>query len=303
MNYEFTCLQRTALATNVATAFGKPLHEIPLSTFADGELNVVVPNPTQFKGKNIIFLQSTGQPVNELLLGSAFIAHELKNAGAATMCAVIPYLGYSRQERSIIPGKPGALAVIGRLFAAAGIDELITIELHNGDDARIFPLPIVNLSVQSLIAAHIEKQKLSREQISLIAPDKGIWGYVKAIAEQLGVGMMLFQKERFAPDQTRIVSSNGQARGTIGIIIDDIIATGGTALNVARLLPTYGYTAIYGYFIHPILAGNALEQLKQSGLKAVYATNTVPLSAAAETYIRSLDISSVIINELKKRMS
>ncbi len=302
MKYEFISLQKTDLAQKIAMAFNQPLHEVPLATFADGELNIVVRNPAQFANKTMVIIQSTGHPVNQLVLGIAFLAHELKNAGATKIIAVIPYFGYSRQEESTIAGKPGYAAVIAHLFEGAGIDELITVELHDGEMNNFFSIPIHNLSIQAFIAAHIEKQQLVRNQICLIAPDAGIHSYVKTIADKLGVGMITFEKERFAPDQTRIVGSDGQCKGTIGIIIDDIIATGGTAINVANTLSTCKYQSIYGYFIHPVLAGDAIENLKKSVFKTIYMGNTIPLPFAADDQpnMKQFDVSPVIINALKK---
>lgn len=302
MEYEFICLQKTTLAQTIAHAFNKPLHEVPLTTFADGELNIVVHNPAQFAHKTVIIVQSTGDPVNQLILGIAFLAHELKNAGVTKIIAVIPYFGYSRQERSTIVGKPGHAAVIAHLFEHAGINELIAIELHDGDITEFFSIPVHDLSMQSLIADHIQKQKLSREQLCLIAPDKGMHAYVTTIADYLGVGMITFSKERFAPDQTRIVGNNGHCKGTIGIIIDDIIATGSTAINVAH---TCTYQSLYGYFVHPVLAGNAVERLAKANFKTIYVGNTLPLSPQAQRqpFIKQFDVSNMIIDELKKIMS
>lgn len=300
MNYEFICLQKTELAQKIAVAFKKSVHEIPLAKFADGELNIVIPNPLQFAHKTAIIVQSMGHPVNDLVLGIAFLAHELKNAGATKVIAVIPYFGYSRQERSTITGKPGYAQLIAHFFEDAGIDELMAIELHNRVLSDFFSIPVHNLSVQSLIVDHIKKQRLQKNQLCLIAPDEGIHAYVATIADQLDVGMITFQKERFAPDQTRIVGTNGHCKGSIGIIIDDIIATGGTVMNVATTLSTCDYQAIYGYFVHPIFAGSAMEKIKQSMFKTVYVGNTVPLPSKVPSNIVQFDVSPIVINALQQ---
>lgn len=300
MNYEFVCLQKTALAEKVATAFKKPLYQVPLAQFADGELNIVLENPHLFADKTVVIVQSMGHPVNALVLGIAFLAHELKNAGAHKIIAVIPYFAYSRQERSAIAGKPGYAQEIAHLFEDAGIDELVAVELHNGAMGDFFSIPVHNLSVQSIITEHIIKQKLNHSQLCLIAPDEGIHAFVTAIAAQLHVGMITFQKERFAPDQTRIVGTNGQCKGSIGIIIDDILATGGTAMNVAHTLAGCDYKEIYGYFVHPVFAGDALQKMTHSAFKTIYVSNTLPLPVHLSLNIVQFDVSSLIISALKK---
>ncbi len=303
MNYEFIALQKTDLAQKIAMAFNQPLHQVPLMTFADGELNIVLKNPEQYAKKTVIIIQSTGHPVNQLVLDIAFLAHELKNAGASKVIAVIPYFGYSRQAKSNVNAdKSGCLAVIAQLFENAGIDEIVTIDVHDGEMQHLFSIKCHNLSVQPFIAAHKENQNLARTNACLIAPDEGIGSYVKMIADKIGMGMVNFHKERFAPDQTRIITSNGECKGTIGIVIDDIIATGGTAINVANALAADRYQSIYGYFIHPVFAADAGDEIKKSVFKTIYVGNTIPLPIALQDNpkIKQFDVSPVIINALKK---
>src|SRR3990167_8577109 len=209
MNYELIALIETDLAHNVARGLQKKLHLADYREFADGEVGVSLEHPEQFAGKPAVIIQSTGAPVNEHTLGVAFLAQELKNAGAVRIIAVIP-----------------------KLFEASGIDELVVVDLHEPRAIDFFSIPVHNLKAQSVIADHIKKEMPSLSKTCLIAPDKGAADYVKQVAHMIRVGTLIFSKERFAGDQTRVLGYEGSCSGTTGIILDDIIATGGTAVNV-----------------------------------------------------------------------
>ena len=295
-------MQKTNLAQNVADSLHIPLQEAKYRQFADGEINVVLEKSEQYANKTVVIIQSTGRPVNEHLLGVAFLAQELKNVGAKKVIAVIPYFGYARQERSTIENKPGHAAVIAKMFEVAGIDELIAVELHDKKLIKLFSIPVHNLSARSIIAEHIKDQCASLSDVCLVAPDKGATTYVEDVAHKIGVGTLIFSKERFATDQTRIVGISGDCQGTIGIVIDDIIATGGTAINVCDLLPGRGFQNVYGYFVHPVLAGNVVERLKASCFDTIYVSNTLPLPLDAQNkpFIKQFDVSSIIVTQLQK---
>jgi ribose-phosphate pyrophosphokinase len=298
---EFICLQSTVLAQKIADSFYKPLHQAKFITFADGEINVTLENPVLFHGKIVTIIQSTGNPTNDFLLGTAFLAQELKNAGASTVIAVLPYFGYSRQERSSIAGKPGHAKVVAQLLQDAGIDELITVQLHDASIIDFFSIPVHDLSAASTIAMHIQKQQKTLKDICLVAPDKGAHEYVESIARRIGVHSLLFLKERFAKDKTRIVGIAGDCHGATAVIIDDIIATGGTAIQVAHELAERGYTNIEGYFVHPVFAGDAVARIETSDFDRLYVSNTLPLpSGTKDSFIQQFDVSHNIVELLRK---
>lgn len=296
-------LERNAIAQNVAGHFSLPLAIAQFKTFADGEVHVTLDDASQYAGAHVVIIQSTSKPVNDHMLGIAFLAQELKNAGAARITAVIPYFGYSRQEASPIAGAPGHAAIVAKLYAAAGIDKIITVELHEPSMINLFTIPVINLSASALIAAHISAQQFPKNQTCVIAPDKGIADYVMALADTLGMGAIRFKKERYAADQTRITQIEDECHGSIGIIVDDILATGGTALHVCDQLSKMGYSKIYGYFVHPVLAGDAIEKIAASRFDTIVVSNSLPLPAAAHTArIEQFDISPLIINALDSIM-
>ncbi len=305
MSYECIALQETDIARRVANQLKRDLHIVHYREFADGEVHVSLSDYEQYAGKTVVIIQSTGDPVNEHTMGVAFLAHALKNAGAAKVIAVIPYLGYARQERSAIEGKPGSVAVIAKLFESSGIDEMIVVDLHEPRAIDFFSIPVHNVAAQPVIAQHIKQQLDSLSGVCLIAPDKGAEQYVQQVAHMLSVGTLTFSKERFAADQTRVLGHEGSCVGTTAIMIDDIIATGGTAINVADTLPQMGYQEIMGYFVHPVLAGTAIEKIAKSSFEKIFVSNTLPLKKAAQesAKIAVFDVSAILVEKLESLLS
>jgi len=218
--------------------------------FADGELHVSLSNPSSFIDKIVFLVQSTSMPVNENLLQVLFLTHEVKNAAAKTIIGVIPYFGYSRQEASDILGKPGQAATVVKMLEVAGMDSLLTVELHAPVIESFFSIPVLNVHVTDIIVQHIYKQFNSLDKVCLVAPDKGAQKRVQAIAQKLGIGFLTVVKERYASDKVRITKTIGMCSGITAIIIDDIISTGNTALQACDKLVTMGFENLYGYFVH-----------------------------------------------------
>ena len=303
MSYELVTLEKTDLAQRIAQKLHKELHIATLRQFADGELNVHLNDYQQYADKTAVIIQSTGGRVNEYTLGVAFLAQTLQQAGAKKIIAVTPYVGYSRQDRGI-GGKPGHMQVVAQLFEVAGIDELIAVELHEKEVMRFFTIPVTNVSVKDTIAMHIKEQFPVLDTVCLVAPDKGAHEYVKDVAQKVGVGTINCSKERFGSDQTRVLDCVIDCDGATGVIVDDIVSTGGTAANVARLLSDKGYQDIFGYVVHPVLAGKAVELLREAGVNGLFVSNSLPLVAnlKAIPFIEVFDISEDIVSVLKEKL-
>ena len=267
--------------------------------FADGELHVSFAYPSYFVDKVVLLVQSTSRPVNEHLLQILFLTHELKNIGAKKIIGVIPYFGYSRQEASDVPGKPGQAVLVASMLQAAGMDSLFTVALHTPTIESFFSIPIVNVHVTAIIEQHIQQQFDSLDNVCLVAPDKGAQDRVEAIAQKLGIGFLTIIKERYAPDEVRITKTIGTCRGTTAIIIDDIIATGGTVLQAVDKLDSMGFKQLYGYFIHPVFAGNAFEKIIASKLQKIFVSNTIPLQQQ-NAKVEVFDVSKPIIAAIKR---
>ncbi len=301
MNIEVITLdERTKLAHSIAEQFNVPCCVAQVEQFADSEIRVSLAYPEQFAGKTVLFVQSTSMPVQQNVLAVAFLAHELKNAGAQKVIGIIPYFGFSRQEASDILGKPGQAQVVALLFEAAGIDAMIMAELHTDQVESFFSIPIINVRLIDVIAQHIKSNFETLEGMCLVAPDEGARDWVESIAKKLGVGSFTFTKKRYAKDATRIVGKKGECIGTTAIIIDDIIATGGTAFQACDELLTFGFQKVYGYFVHPVLAGDARAKVEKSAFEKVFVSNSIPLGQSAGGKLDIFDITNALVSHIRQ---
>lgn len=303
MSYELVAFKNTDLAQRIAQQLHKELYVVPIRQFADGELDIHLAEVERYANKAVVLIQSTGGRVNEHTLAISFLAHTIKQAGATKVIAVIPYLGYSRQDR-IFEGKPGNMHVIAKLFEQAGIDEIITVALHAKDVMNFFSIPVTDIALHTKIAHLIQKHFSDKQDICLVAPDKGAHFYVRKMAHEIGVGTIICNKERFAADRVRLLDCAIDCEGTVGVMVDDIISTGGTLTNVSRLLTEKGYRNLAAYVVHPILAGDAIERLRAAGVQTLWVSNSMPIASEykAIPFISVFDISEDIVSVLKKKL-
>lgn len=323
----------TPLAESVARLLHTNLLTAKFERFADSEIKVTLPDPELFHDAQVHIFQSTGMPVNDTVLGVAFLAQQLKQAGARKVILVCPYFGYSRQEKpgyvysadaKAMADRPGHLnsvrpdllrdlsvqsgpaGIIAKLYEASGIDELITVELHDPLLKSFFTIPIHELSLTDAIAAHIKRFYGGRTDLCIVAPDKGAHDKAAQIALLVGAGVLVFSKERYAADQTRVVGVSGNGMGKTAILIDDILDTGGTAINVATALlemhntslnssgRTVGsFIQVVGYFVHPVFSGDALDRIDKSPFSHVFVSNTLPLKGESRK-VETFDISGML---------
>jgi ribose-phosphate pyrophosphokinase len=283
----------TPICESVARLLQADLVQAHFQKFSDSECAVSIDNPEHFLGKDVYIFQSTGTPVNDTVLGVAFLAQQLKQAGARKIVLINPYFGYSRQDKGVIAGQPGHVEIIARLFEASGIDELITVELHNPAIKNYFTIPIHELSLTDALAEYIKQHFGSRKEMCLIAPDKGAYERVAKIGLLVGAGVLVFSKERYAADKTRVVGVSGTCSGKTAILIDDIIDTAGTAINAAQALMELQFHEVIGFFVHPVLSGDACERIEKSPFAQIIVSNTLPVPGDHRKIV-PLDISGVL---------
>jgi len=293
------------LARVVARACGVSCLHPNIITFADGENEIRLPDPEYYRDEHVVIIQSTSPPVNERCMQLAFTIHALKNAGARTITAIIPYLGYSRHEESAqFSGMPGEAGVIAGLFEVAGLDRLCTVALHSGDVADFFSVPVVNHKLSAFIAEHIMGNLAAcgvagPEQLCLVSPDAGGADRVRAIAQRIGCSFSVFSKVRYGPDKTRLESTGVLDRSKTVIIIDDIIDTGGTIVHAADALHGRGVKTIFAWAVHPVFSANALERIDRSCIKSVFVTDSIPCEYSSKK-IEVVSIAQVLVTMLRE---
>lgn len=276
MNSVFLTLQKSDFAVKLALSAGKELHRAGITRFADGEVEITLPPHVEFRGKRVYVVHATCPPVHDHIIQALLMANALHNAGVAEIIAIIPYFGYARHDKSDIAGGRAPVEAIIRALETAEYTKIITVELHAPHIITQFSVPAINISSVQLLADLIKKHG-DLNDVCLVAPDKGAVPRVEAVAALLGLPVMHFTKERIGTDQTRIVAQHGQCNGKKAIIVDDMIDSGGTAIGVCNELKNMGFNSIIGYFVHPVLSGNAVQKIEASPFEKIYVSNTIDL--------------------------
>ena len=261
------------LAAHVARELGEKLCYVETKKFPDGERYLRIPCDIE---DEVTVIQSTGYPQDENLMELLFIISNLKDLGAKKVRVVVPYLGYARQEKRFNPGETISAKIVCDLIQAAGADEFITFNIHEPCVLNFFDIPARNLSAMPSIAEYLDKKffKKGGDKPLIIAPDKGAYGFAQEISEIIGCDCTYLTKVRLGPDkvETKIVdvrcdseSENtvnvDSVKGMHAIIVDDIIATGGTSVDVCC--------------VHPILTNNGATRIYSAGADKIIGTNSL----------------------------
>lgn len=306
------------LAANVAKEMGDWLCSIETRKFPDGEryLRIIGKEKDKTFDNEAIVIQSTGFPQDENLIELLLLIKNLKSLGIEKIKVVIPYFGYGRQEKRFKSGEAISAQIIGNIIENAGADEIISVNLHEDSIRKFFKIPFHNISAMSAITEYIGK---TTSDPIVIAPDKGALGFAEDIANILKCGCTYMNKVRLGPDkvETKIadircdfpaddfeLSKNQNTtdvekvdiksvQGKEAIIIDDIIATGGTIVNAIKILKDHGAKSIMVCCVHPVMVNDAVLKIYAAGAKSVVATDTL------KSEVSSISVAKIIANSLK----
>ncbi len=304
MNFELVALESdNELIQSIAAQLGKQIIVPQVNQFADGEREVLLSeHADQLRDKTVFVMQSTCPPVHDNIITIALLVHALYTVGVSRIIAVIPYFGYARQHESDIPGKRGAVDTIINMLEATGIDTFVCVELHTPELEEFFSIPIYNINLDEYIIEHIQQHIPLWRHCCLVAPDKGVLEKVQSIAKRLDLDVLAFSKKRYEVDKTMITLVSGESTKKNAIIIDDMISTGSTALGACDELVKRGFENIYGYFIHPVFAGDAQDKIERSKFTNVFVSNSIPLSKRKKSKIDVFDISKVLVDLILQRL-
>ena len=240
--------------------------------FKDGEIYVEINE--NIRGNNIFFIQSVSSPANDNLMEMLLCIDALKRSSAKNITAVIPYFGYARQDRKVVPRTSISAKLVSNLITQAGADRVVTVDLHAGQIQGFFDIPVDNLFTTPLFARHI-KRKIKSKNIICVAPDVGGVERSRALGRILNVGLAIVDKRRPKPGQSQVMNVIGDVKGKTCIIVDDIIDSGGTIVNAAKALKQRGAKDVYVYISHGVLSGDAVKSIKNSPIKKLVITDTI----------------------------
>ncbi len=264
------------LAQAIARIYGKPLGQVEIKNFSDGE--IYVHYEESIRGSDLFIIQSTHPPADnwmELLL----LIDAAKRASAMRVTAVIPYFGYARQERKDQPRVSIAAKLVANLLEKAGIDRVLTMDLHASQIQGFFDVPVDHLYGSAVFTDYFRQFDLSN--LVVVAPDVGGIKMARAYARRLGADLALIDKQRPRQNETVVMNIIGEVAGKNVILIDDIIDTAGTLTNAARALREAGALEIMAACTHPLLSGKAYERIEASEISRLVVTDSIPLARAS----------------------
>ena len=284
----FSGTSNIKIAENIANLVGVPLGKIDLETFSDGELRVAFKE--NIRGENVFLIQSTNPPADNLMQ-LLLMLDAAKRASAKTVTAVIPYYGYSRQDRKDQPRVPISARMIMDLMSAAGVDRMITMDLHSPQIQGFTNVPFDNLYSRIVLFNKLKEYQLDVDNGVVLAPDIGSAKMSQSYAKKLGIGFALIDKRRPKHNVTEVVNLIGDLKDKHVFIIDDMIDTAGTICNAARTAIENGAKSVMAVATHPVLSGPAIERLKDAPIDKIIVSDTIDISN--NKILNKLEIVSV----------
>ena len=278
------------LAQEIADRIGVPLSDLTVNRFADGEVQVNI-NET-VRGHHVFVVQPTHNPVNENLMELLVMIDALKRASAKTINVIMPYYGYSRQDRKAKARQPITAKLVANLIEAAGATRVMTMDLHATQIQGFFDIPIDDFRAMPIIAKYFIDKNL--EDIVVVSPDHVGATRARVLAEYLNAPIAIIDKRRPKPNVAEVMGLIGEVEGKHAIIIDDMIDTAGTIQIAANALKERGALSVYAACTHPILSGPAVERIENSAIKELVTTNTINLPEEK----RSPKITQLSVGEL-----
>ena len=264
-----------SLASKIAKHVGIPLGSVELKTFSDGELHVAFNE--NIRSEDVFLIQSTNPP-SENLMELLLMLDAAKRASAKTVTAIIPYFGYSRQDRKDQPRVPISARVMLDLIAAVGVNRMITMDLHSPQIQGFTNVPFDNLYSRIVLFSHLKSYGLDFSTGVVLAPDVGSAQMSQAYAKKLGLSFALIDKRRPEHNVAEVVSLIGELKNKTVFIIDDMIDTAGTICNAARTAVENGANNVIAVATHPVLSGPAVDRLKEAPIEKVIVSDTIEMS-------------------------
>lgn len=287
------------LSDRIARYIGVPLGNASIDKFSDGEISVELNE--NVRGKDVFIIQPTCSPTNDHILELLLIADALHRASANRITAVIPYFGYARQDRRVRSARVAISAkVVADMIGAVGVDRVLTVDLHAEQIQGFFSIPVDNVYGSPVLTDEIERQEY--DSLTVVSPDIGGVVRARAVAKQLNVDLAIIDKRRPSINEAQVMHIIGDVDGRTCLIVDDLVDTAGTICKAADALKEAGAQLVVAYCTHPVLSGNAIENVENSSLDALVVTDTIPLRNEAKKCkrIRQLSMARLLAESIRR---
>ncbi len=289
------------VAQNIADILGLPLSSATVSRFSDGEAQVSIEESV--RGKNVFIIQSTCEPVNDNLMELLVMVDALRRASAGRITAVIPYFGYARQDRRAKPRDPISAKLVSRLIEVAGVDQVLTMDLHANQIQGFFEIPVDNLMGTSVLTPHFVKMVDGHtDEWIVVSPDHGSVNRCRAFAEKLGLPLAIIDKRRQKANSSEVMNIIGDVKGKKVILCDDMVDTAGTLCNGAKALVEIGGAKyVVACATHGVLSGPAIQRLTDSVIDKLLLLDTIPLAPSKKcAKIEMLSVAPILADAIKR---
>ncbi|GAO36609.1 ribose-phosphate pyrophosphokinase [Sulfuricella sp. T08] len=295
----FTGNANPRLAEEVVKHLNLRLGRATVGRFSDGEVMIEILE--NVRGKDVFVLQSTCTPTNDTLMEVLVMVDALKRSSAGRITAAIPYLGYARQDRRPRSARVAITAkVVANMLTSAGVDRLLTMDLHADQIQGFFDIPVDNVYAAPILLGDVWKQHY--ENLIVVSPDVGGVVRARALAKRLDVDLAIIDKRRPKPNVAKVMHIIGDVRGRTCVLMDDLVDTANTLCEAASALKEHGAEKVVAYCTHPVLSGPAVERIMSSHLDELVVTDTIPLHDEAKncSRIRQLSIAELMAETMRR---
>jgi ribose-phosphate pyrophosphokinase len=293
----FTGNANVQLAKKICEFLDIELGRAKVGKFSDGEIQVEIQESV--RGMDAFVVQPTCPPVSRNIMELLIMLDALKRASADRISVVIPYYGYARQDRKVIPRTPISARLVANLITISGASRILAMDLHTGQIQGFFDIPVDHLYALPVQLKYIKKVE---GEVVIVSPDAGGVERARELGKRLNASLAIIDKRREKANVSKVMHIIGNVKKKVAIILDDMIDTGGTIVKAAEAIMQNGATSVYACCTHPVLSGNAVEKISKSSIKELIVTNTIPLSEEAEKVgkIKVLDVSPILGEAIKR---
>lgn len=291
----FSGTANVEFAKRVTKYLGMPLSEANIKRFSDGEINIQVGESV--RGKDVFVVQPTCAPANINLMELLILTDALKRSSASSITAIVPYFGYARQDRKAAPRVPITAKLVANMMQTAGIDRVVTMDLHAGQIQGFFDIPVDNLYGTIVFLDYIKSKNLANPIVA--SPDVGGVARARSLAKRLDLDMVIVDKRREKANESEVMNVIGDVAGKDVILVDDMIDTAGTIVKAAQIFKEKGATSVMAFCTHAVLSGAAYDNLNKGFLDELVVTDTIPLKQECK-FIKVLSVADLFGETIRR---